>query len=164
MKQLLLSILLMFSFNGQCQGDSLTIDPGIIDLTTISAPLFGCECYKAPDNYNYGSPRPVEIDEMMIQAFGDHLNQRYGLDTTDFGIWVFDWYGKEGKPISDIWVELAFKHVKDTEEEEKTQDFVFLLPLCSFEELYKSSGSRGILKEVHHLFEWSAEHEKNRSN
>ena len=164
MKQILLSIFLMVLFQSYSQEDSLTQDTGIIDLRTISAPLFGCECYKAPDNYDFEFPRPVENDELMIQAFGDYLNQRYGLDTTDFGIWVFDWYGKEGKPISDIWVELAFKDNKDTEEEKETQDFVYILPLCSFEELYKSSGSNGILKEVNHLFEWSVEYEKNRSN
>jgi hypothetical protein len=164
MKQILLSILLILSFGGQSQEDSLTQDTGIIDLRTISATLFGCECYKAPDNYDFEFPRPVENDDLMIQAFRDYLNQRYGLDTTDFGIWVLDWTVQEGEQISDIWVELAFKDNKDAEEEDGTQDLVYILPLCSFEELYRSSGSNSVVEEIRHLFEWSVEYERTLSN
>jgi hypothetical protein len=151
----------MLSFNGQSQEDSLTIDPH--DMSTVSAPLFGCKCFEGPDNYDYGLPRPLSNDEMMIQAFEDYLNQRYGLDTTNYGIWVLTGGQNDEKPISDIWVELAFRDTKDTEDEEITQEIVFNLPLCAFEELYRSSGSKAVQNEVRHLFQWNVEYQKSLS-
>ena len=147
MKQVILLAFSLVSLQVNSQVDSLITDP-ILYLNEISKPLFGSDCADFPDTVNYDVPRPLDNDDLMMEAFGDYLTQRYGLVGTDYGIWVMFSDQLNGKPMKDIWVQIGMKESAINDNEEYYRNTTFIIPLCAVEQLYRSSGSESIIEEL----------------